>query len=180
MTRSPVLGLSTLVLFVVGCGGSQPEPEAPAAPPEAAAAASPTAGDAAKPPSEGGWEGEAEATAPGDAPRASAAEPPAAPGVKETRTMEVIAKIVKDRRQPVRDCYDKARKDLPSLQGDMVIHFDLTPEGKVKNIELNQPRSTLKAAAVVDCAIKVIQGLDFPPSSRGMETQVNYPYNFTP
>jgi len=52
--------------------------------------------------------------------------------------------------------------------------------GKVKKIELNQQTSTLKAPAVVECAIKVIKGLDFPPSSRGMETTVNYPYNFNP
>ena len=56
----------------------------------------------------------------------------------------------------------------------------LDPEGKVKKIELNQQASTLKAPAVVDCAIKTIQGLKFPASSRGMETTVNYPYNFNP
>jgi TonB family protein len=101
-------------------------------------------------------------------------------GVAETRTMEVIQKIVKDQRQPVRDCYEKARKELPSLRGDLVLHFTLDPEGKVKAIEVNQQRTTLKAPAVSDCAIKVIKGLSFPPSSRGMETEVNYPYNFNP
>jgi hypothetical protein len=80
----------------------------------------------------------------------------------------------------VRECYDKARKDLPSLQGDMIIHFVLDPEGKVKLAELNQERSTLKAPPVVDCALKVIKSISFPPSSRGMESTVNYPFNFTP
>jgi TonB family protein len=94
--------------------------------------------------------------------------------------MEVIQKVVKDQRQAERDCYEKARKELPSLQGDLVIHFTLDPEGKVKAIEVNQQRSTLKAPTVADCAIKTIQGLAFPPSSRGMETEVNYPYNFKP
>jgi hypothetical protein len=38
-------------------------------------------------------------------------------------------------------------------------------------------RSTLKSPAVVDCSIKVITGIKFPPSSRGMDTTVNYPFN---
>jgi len=84
---------------------------------------------------------------------------------------------VQDNRQPVRDCMDKAKKDLPDLKGDMVIHFVIDPEGKVKKAELNQERSTLKSPVVVDCAIKAVQAIKFPPSSRGMDSTVNYPYN---
>jgi hypothetical protein len=84
---------------------------------------------------------------------------------------------VKENRKPVRECFDKAKKDLPDLKGDMVIHFVVDPEGKVKKADLNQERSTLKSPAVVDCAIKVIQGIKFPASSRGMDTTVNYPFN---
>ena len=176
-----------IALVLVGCGGSEPSAQSPAsaAPaadaPSAEPAAAPAAGKAAD---EGGWEGEDEAKkASGDGAASSGSSgKPAPPDTKgeETRTLDVIAKIVKDHRQPVRDCYDKAQKELPSLKGDMVIFFVLDPEGKVKKIELNQQTSTLKAPAVVDCAIKVIKGLDFPPSSRGMETTVNYPYNFNP
>jgi TonB family protein len=184
MSRSVVsASLVVLSLSFTACGGSKPEVEAPAgsAPAPDDAPAAPAGGAAEeKPASGGGWEGEAEATE-GGAPAGEKVPPKAADsGVAETRTMEVIQKIVKDQRQPVRDCYEKARKELPSLQGDLVIHFTLDPEGKVKAIEVNQQRSTLKAAAVSDCAIKVIKGLTFPPSSRGMETEVNYPYNFKP
>lgn len=175
--------LSSLVLFfVVGCGGSEPAAESPASAPEPAGdapgaePAAPGAAPAAGKSGDDGWEGEA------DAKKAPGEGKPAPPDAKkeETRTTEVIAKIIKEQRQPVRDCYDKAQKDLPSLKGDMVIFFVLDPEGKVKKIELNQQASTLKSSAVVDCAIKVIQSLNFPPSSRGMETTVNYPYNFNP
>jgi len=182
MTRSLASLPFTLVL-IAGCGGSAPEAAAPDAPAPAAAEA-PAAADPApaadSKPAGGGWEGEAEATGGSSPPGTSKPNAAADSGVVETRTMDVIAKIVKDNRQPVRDCYDKARKELPTLRGDMVIAFDLDPEGKVKKIELNQQRSTLKAPAVVDCAITTIKGLKFPPSSRGMETQVNYPYNFNP
>lgn len=170
-----------LPLFLLGCGGSSPpaesapQPPAPAAadpaPSPAPAASSPAAGD--------GWEGEGEAkgTAPASDPK------PAAGGSSQpadTRTVEVITKLIKDRRPAVRECYDKARKELPSLQGDMVIHIVLDPAGKAKVVDLNQERSTLKSPAVVDCAIDVIKHIDFPPSSRGLETVVNYPFNFMP
>jgi hypothetical protein len=171
-------------LFAVGCGGdaasagpakSPDDAAAPAAdaPADAAPAADAPAPDkpADKPATgadDGAWAGEAEAK--------SSKAP--ADGKTETRTMEVIAQIVKDNRKPVRECFDKAKKDLPDLKGDMVIHFVVDPDGKVKKAELNQERSTIKSPAVVDCSIKIIQGIKFPPSSRGMDTTVNYPFNF--
>jgi hypothetical protein len=172
-----------LSLFAIACGGSAPEAQTPAAASDAPAPASdapspapPASGDK---PAGDGWEGEGDAKGGGG----SDAKPAPATGTsqaEETRTMEVIQKIVKDHRPAVRECYDKARKDLPSLQGDMIIHFVLDPEGKVKLAELSQERSTLKAPPVVDCALKVIKSIAFPPSSRGMESTVNYPFNFTP
>jgi hypothetical protein len=159
-------------LFVWACGGeATPPPQTPAEAPaaEPAPAEAPAADKPAADAEEGAWAGEAEAK--------SEKVPPGAEGKTETRTMEVIAKIVKDNRQPVRDCMDKAKKDLPDLKGDMVIHFVIDPDGKVKKAELNQERSTLKSPAVVDCALKVVQGIKFPPSSRGMDSTVNYPYN---
>lgn len=180
--RSPFVGLWLASSLLLACGGSTPAPEAASSPDPAPAAEAPAAAaPAAEPAKAGGesWEGESEAK--GDASGTPAAKPAAGnPDVVETRTLEVIQKLVKDNRKPVRECYEKARKDLPSLQGDMIIHFVLDPDGKVKQIELDQGRSTLKAPAVVDCAIKTIKGISFPPSSRGMETSVNYPYNFTP
>lgn len=177
--RSTLVCLGALV--VIGCGGSEAQPETPAsaaAEPAASPEPAPASEPAAAKSGDENWEGEA------DAKKAAATDTgkPAPPDTKkeETRTAEVIAKVVKDNRQKFRDCYDKAQKDLPSLKGDMVLSFTLDPEGKVKKVELNQQTSTLKSPAVVDCSIKVMQGLTFPPSSRGMETVANYPFNFNP
>lgn len=183
MARSSHLAPLSLALLFAACGGGTPEatsPDTPSEPEAPAATGAPAAEADSKLAESGGWEGEAAATE-GGTPAGEQVPPKAADsGVAETRTMEVIQKVVKDQRQPVRDCYEKARKELPSLQGDLVIHFTLDPEGKVKAIEVNQQRTTLKSPVVSDCAIKVIKGLSFPPSSRGMETEVNYPYNFKP
>ena len=171
--------------FAVACGGDAGAGPAKtpddAAPPAADAPADATPSDTAdkpaadkptadKPADDGGaWAGEAEA---------KGAKAPEGNGKTETRTMEVVAQVVQENRKPVRECFDKAKKDLPDLKGTMVINFILDPDGKVKKAEFNQERSDLKSPAVVDCAIKVIQGIKFPPSSRGMDTTVNYPFKF--
>lgn len=173
------LGAVATSLLLLACGGEtnseppQTAADVPAAEPPADAAPTTDAAkpDAAKPDSEeGAWAGEAEAKA--------EKVPPGAEGKSETRTMDVIAQIVKDNRKPVRDCFDKAKKELPDLKGSMTIHFVIDPDGKVKKAELNQERSEVKSPAVVDCAINVIKGIKFPVSSRGMDTTVNYPYDF--
>lgn len=167
-----VTGLLVAALLV-GCGGATtpapepvtPEPapaEAPVEAPEAAPSAQPATG------TEESWEGEAEATA----------APSASDDRVETRTTEVIAKIIRDNRQPFRDCYEQGAKELPDLQGTLTLHFVLDPEGKVKLAELNQERSTIKAPPVVSCALAALKTLKFPPSSRGMESTVNYPFDF--
>ena len=171
------------------CGGSPPP--AAEAPPAEAAAAEPVAKSEAAPAKpaaadDDAWVGEKTAKS-GDSPTSAAAsdapstEPTPANGkAPETRTMEVIRKLVMDNRKAARKCYEDARKDLKDLKGDVVIHFVLDPEGKVKVAELNQERSTLKSPVVVDCVIGVIKGIAFPKSSRAMETSTNYPFNFTP
>jgi|SRR5882724_7916605 len=171
--------LLAVSLFALGCGGDAggaaaktpadaatppADPPADTAPADKAAADKP-AGEA----DEGAWAGEAEAK------NGKAAE---GNGKTETRTMDVIAQIVKDNRQPVRDCMDKVQKQLPDLAGTMVIHFVVDPDGKVTKAELNVERSTVKNPEVSDCAAKVILGLKFPPSSRAMKSEVNYPYDF--
>ncbi|HVJ14759.1 MAG TPA: AgmX/PglI C-terminal domain-containing protein, partial [Polyangiaceae bacterium] len=175
--------------ILLACGGSEPSAQspdqaaaAPAAEPAAEPAPAAAEGPAAAPAANegGGWEGEDSAKSGSPAAPSEAATPNPDTKGEETRTVEVISKLVKDQRQPVRDCYDKARKDIPDLKGDMVIHFVLDPKGNIKNIELNVERSTLKSPPVADCAIKVIKGIKFPASSRGMDTTVNYPYNFNP
>ncbi len=165
-----------VTMLAVGCGGDaapakSAEDVAPAEAPASAPAPAAEDGNdekSAAAAADEAWSGEGEA---------KAAPAPEQSGKAETRTMDVIAAIVKENRKPVRDCFEKAKKELPDLKGDMVIHFVVDPQGKVKKAELNQERSTLKSPAVVDCAVKVILGVKFPASSRGMDTTVNYPFN---
>jgi hypothetical protein len=111
---------------------------------------------------------------------ATPAEPPADLGEGDSRTTESIAAVVKTHRKEARDCYEKALKQTPGLKGDLVIHFTLKPSGEVKQAELNEERSTIRQAMVSTCVIGVIRAIAFPKSSKGLETTVNYPFNFNP
>lgn len=169
------------VFSAAGCAGKGGEPAAAPATTGAGAAATEES-PSGEPAAPGGDDEEIPV---GEEALAAAEEAPASKGDdkggdKEERTTEVIQKIINDNRKPIRECYEKAKKDLPTLQGTMTIHFVLDPEGKMKKAELNQDRSDLKSPTVVKCAIEQLKKLSFPPSSRGMETTINYPFNFKP
>jgi hypothetical protein len=101
-------------------------------------------------------------------------------GAGDTRTMGVIAALVKTHRKEARECYEKGLKQIPGLKGDVVVHFTLKPSGQVKQIDLNRDRSTITEASVVTCVLDVVRSIEFPRSSKGMEAVVNYPFNFNP
>jgi hypothetical protein len=164
---------------LIACGGSAQSsapPETAATPPPPSAAAAPAATSTAesKPAStESAKDGD-------DGASATEGDGTASGGDPDTRTMEVIAATVKEHRKDARACYEKGAKQVPGLKGDLVVHFVLKPNGKVKSAELNRERSTITEPSVVSCVIDVINAIEFPRSSRGMETTVNYPFNFTP
>lgn len=161
-----------LGLSLLGCGGSETQAKSPEAAPEVAPPPSaPKAATSAPAGADDAWEGEAEAKS------GTAGDGASAKG-GEARTNEVIAKVIKDNRKPFRDCFEASAKELPDLEGTMTLHFVLDPEGKVKSAELNGARSTIQAAAIVNCSVAVLKSMKFPPSSRGMESAVNYPFDF--
>ena len=121
----------------------------------------------------GDWEAEeAQSPSDGDGARNRDAE--------DTRTTETMAKVVKDNRHLFRLCYEKAQENDPDLQGDVVITFTVTPQGRVKSAELNLEKSTLKNEQVGKCAAEEMKKLTFSESSLGMESTMNYPFNFNP
>lgn len=153
------------VLVLASCGGAPPPPEMP--PPAEAPPAAPP-----EPPP-------ADDTAPPEAAPPSDSAAPEAQGTGgETRTSEVIAQVIRDNRKPFRDCYEKGKEKVPELEGTLTLFFVLNPRGEVKKAELNRERSDIVEPVVVDCALGVLKTMKFPRSSRGMESTVNYPFDF--
>lgn len=172
--------ISSLALLCALACSSNPKPD----PKTPETTAEPSAGGAETAESEGAAAGEGGETAgsegEGEGGEEGGEKPAGEGGGEETRSTQSIAKTISANRKPIRACYDKARKDLPELKGTMTIHFVLDPEGNVKKAELNVERSDIKSPDVVNCAIGHLKKLKFPPSSKGMDTTVNYPFDFKP
>lgn len=126
-----------------------------------------------------------EAPVTNEAPAPAPAEPaptpaPAAAEPADTRSKEQIQAVIAANRERVRACYDAAQKKEPGLQGDLVVAFVINPDGSVKSAEVNASESEIHSPELDSCAIDVLKTLKFPASSRGLESKVNYPFNFKP
>jgi len=177
--------LAATALGVACSSGSTPPPNTaadPAPEPGASAAAEPApetaAADEATDPAISEYEA---ATAEGAAP-AGEPEPPAGSKLSdgEERTMKVIQKTVLDNRARFRACYDAVQDKEPEVQGDMTIYFVLDAGGRVREAALNEQRSTLKHPEIAKCIVDELRKVQFAASTKGLETKVNYPFNFNP
>jgi TonB family protein len=136
----------------------------------------------------------ATAAAPAERPPAPPAPPPepllapstASPGSEpsgspeDTRTGKQIQAVITDNRQVFRDCYEAALKDNPGIQGDLVVSFVIDPDGSVKQAEINWSESEIHIPELDTCTVDTLKALRFAASSRGLESRVNYPFNFNP
>lgn len=117
--------------------------------------------------------------APGPAPNVAAAAP-IPNGPRDSRTKEAIQSVIASNRDKVRACYDAALAHNPGIQGDLVVTFVINPNGSVKQAEVNWAESEVHVPELDTCAADALKTLKFPVSSRGLESKVNYPFNFNP
>jgi periplasmic protein TonB len=149
------------------CGaGQQPPSSPPAAEPAASAAADMGAPSGASP-----------ATA-ASSPSLAAAAPTQTSAPE--RNMDDIRAVVAGNRDAFRACYDRSLKTHPGIKGRFMLKFVVNPEGGVKSAEGDATKSEIHAPDLESCAVGVLKGLKFPPSKKGMESTVNYPFDFNP
>lgn len=157
---------------------------APSKPVEAPESAAPSEGEpgepiepgAAEPGSEPSpsAEGEPAADSPASSPAAAAGAP------RDTRGKAEIQQVMANHRDKVRACYDAALAENPGIKGDLVVDFTIDPRGDVKHAEVNWSQSEIHIPELDTCAAEAVRSLKFPPSSRGLESKVSYPFNFNP
>ena len=61
-----------------------------------------------------------------------------------------------------------------------MLSFVVNPDGTVKSAQADPAKSEIHAADLETCAVAALKALKFPSSRRGMETSVNYPFDFNP
>jgi TonB family protein len=167
--------LASLGALVLGCAQTPP-PASPDASAQASADGSAESTGATVPL-------EPEATdAPSPAATAPAAEAPNATpeAPKDARGKNEIQQVMLANRDKVRACYDAALAGNPGIEGDLVVSFVIDPHGDVKQAEVDWSQSDLHVPELDTCAADAVRSIKFPPSSRGLESKVNYPFNFHP
>ena len=97
----------------------------------------------------------------------------------ETRTNQVIADTVAKNRTDIRGCYEAALKRT-AIEGKVTITFTVDPSGKVSEARLTAELSDFRDPGFSECATQAVKRIQFPASSRGRETTVNFPFHFKP
>jgi outer membrane biosynthesis protein TonB len=109
-----------------------------------------------------------------------AAAAPATATPKPDRDMNDIRAVVAGNRDAFRACYDLSLKAHPGIKGTFVLKFVVSPDGSVKSAEADPVKSEIHASDLEACTIGVLKNLKFPQSKKGMESTVNYPFDFNP
>ncbi|HEU4534435.1 MAG TPA: AgmX/PglI C-terminal domain-containing protein [Polyangiaceae bacterium] len=113
-------------------------------------------------------------------PPADGAAAPAGSAGGSGRDQGDVQAIMATHRGKFRACYDEARKRTPTLRGSFVLTFTLNADGTLKQAAYARDKSEIKDDAMGDCALGALRAIGFPPSKRGMETTISYPFGFTP
>ncbi len=109
-----------------------------------------------------------------------ASGPPGAPKIREGRVTvhghlppEVVARIVRQRFGAFRLCYEAGLRKLPTLSGQVAVHFVIDASGAVSKTE-REATTTMPDADVVSCVVRSVATLSFPQPEGG-PVDVVYP-----
>jgi hypothetical protein len=82
------------------------------------------------------------------------------------------------------DCYDAELEEDPTLEGKVVIRFEILGDeevgGVVDNVAVVEDQTTLQNEALHECMRESMYALDFPAPDQGGTVTVTYPFMFQP
>jgi len=188
--RSTFLLISLLTL-PLACTPSQSPPSEPGAPsPAEHGTAQPTPSEEPQQPSSASPEPAAEpASGSLHLPASTASawntgQSDGQPG-KADRGIADYQKIIQNDREKFRSCYDAALAKRKDIKGRVTLVWVLDPAGAVRTADDHKPHIDPNASAFYDefleaCMVGAVKTLTFPPSRRGMDSTVRYPFDFQP
>jgi len=178
-----ISGVVLPVFFAIACNQSQaPTPAtatSEATPPEA------TATDTDAPPAEPAATSEPEpvpgevALPPGSASAWNTGQSDGQPG-KADRGIKDYQAVIGSNRDKFRACYEQALAKHSGIKGRVTLAFVLDPKGNVKEAHIDKDASDIVEPDLETCMVAAIKSLGFPPSRRGMDSNVRYPFTFNP
>ncbi len=114
------------------------------------------------------------------APKTVGAAQPDSAGAVNDRGLNDYRAIITANRDKFRACYEASLKAHPGVHGTVMLKFLLAPDGSMKEAAVEPDASEIHADDLDRCLIATVKGLKFPPSKRGMESTVRYPFTFSP
>ena len=90
-----------------------------------------------------------------------------------------LSRFVRDRIGPLQACYEAEARKGTAFAGELMVAFDLSPEGRALDVRVAPEEVTTESQAVADCARGVIARwqLPFRPEEA---TAVSFPLRFSP
>ena len=182
-----LVSVTSGVVSLAACGGSNPPSQTPAAAPPPAVAPAPVtaraAGDAG-PTSTTTQTLDNSGNAAGTklTPRSSAdtgADAAASRQPEPGRSVADIKAIISTHRDEARACYDNALSTHPG-EGNLDVRWTIDPSGNVTDVELDTSRSDILEPTVGSCVVAIVKKIHFAASAKGFETKAHYPFNFHP
>jgi hypothetical protein len=111
-------------------------------------------------------------------------------GAQERKTEAVLDKeyiraaVTEGMVPALHDCYDAELEEDPTLEGKVVMRFEILGDqevgGVVDNVEIVGDETTLQNAALHECMEESMYALDFPAPDQGGTVTVTYPFLFRP
>ncbi len=105
-------------------------------------------------------------------PGASERAPPNPAGAER----KIIGEYIRERVGPLRECYSKRLHAVPSLQGKLIIRFDIGSDGSV----IRASADGIPDRLLVDCVVAQILQWQFPKPASGGKLRIAYPLVFKP
>ena len=90
---------------------------------------------------------------------------------------DIIQRVVRQNRRPIRQCYERQLQEDPELSGQIMMKWVIGPTGEV--VEVSVVESEMESAGLEQCLIEQIGEWTFPEPDGGGEVRVNYPFNFS-
>jgi TonB family protein len=89
-----------------------------------------------------------------------------------------VARVIKGKMDPIRSCYQQARRREPTLSGQVVMRFEVLKSGDIGSVSIQS--SDLNNPLVERCIRGQFLQMKFPPPPNNKTIQMNYPLVFTP
>ncbi len=93
----------------------------------------------------------------------------------DTLSNEYIDEMIIGRQSLLQKCWLSRLKDNPSLKGQILLQFEITRRGKVKDLRVAD--STISDDTLKRCVMSVMERITFRPY-KGQEISLSYPINF--